>query len=167
MATTVDSLVVTLGLVGGYTKSSDLTTIREAINITNNPTAYANGTGSNQINAVFTDTVTLAATNTTYDLDVGLMQDGLGNFLTWTKIKLLYIRNKSVTSGQTLTITGDFLSQATVGAVAAGGLIIGAGGMFALENSIAGYSVVASSGDQITLTNSVSFDFDIVVLGTV
>lgn len=165
MAITVDSVVATLSIVGGYSNAADLETIKAALSITSNPTAYANGTGNNQIDLVHTDTITLSATSQNYDLDAGTVTNGFGLAQTYAKVKLLYIRNKSTTSGQTLTITGDFTALATVG-FAAGGLIIGAGGFLCLDNPLAGYAVTAGTGDVITVTNSVEFAYDIVILGT-
>lgn len=164
MATFSGTLKV--GLSGSYIKASDLTTLTEIIDYTNSPTAYTNGTGANQINAFYADTRTLAATNESFDLDAGTITDSYGTGLVFTKIKLLYIRNKSTTTAQTLTLTGDFLTQAGFGA-AAGGLIIGPGGLLCLDNPIDGYSITAGTGDVITVTNAASFDYDIIIGGTV
>ena len=268
----------TFGLVGSYTKASDLSTLSEIINYTNSPTSYTNGTGNNQVNGFFSDTRTLAATGETFDLNA--ITDKYGDILNFTKVKLLYIKNKSLTTLQTLTLTGDFLSQAGVGeataikatgtltytgnAVAAetvtvgtrvytwraaptltdeitvgattaasaanfatainngpqgggaantqvtatsttttnvltaitagtagnaiattetmtaasfggttlsggsaGGKIIGPGGTYFLDNPINGYTVTNATADELTITNAASFDYDLIILGTV
>lgn len=151
------------GLTGSYAKGTDLTSVLEAINFAFS-SSYTNGTGSNQVNAFFSDTRTLAATNESHDLNT--MTDSFGATLNFLKVKFLYVKNKSTTTVQTLTLTGDFLTQAGVG-VAAGGFVLGPSGIYMLDNPIDGYTVTATTADVITLTNAASFDYDILILGTI
>ena len=157
------------GLVGSYAKTSDLTTLLEAINISFS-SAYTNGSGSNQANAFFSDTRTLAATNESFDLNAGTMTDGYGAALVFTAIKFLYVKNKSTTAGQALTLTGDFLSGVATSPLfgsTAPTINIGPSGFVVLESPIDGFLVTSTTSDGLTVTNTASFDYDIVLLGIV
>jgi hypothetical protein len=155
-------------LVGSYTKASDLSTLTEAINYSNSPASYTNGSGANQVNAFFADTRTLAATNESFDLNA--ITDSYGTVLNFLTIKLLYIKNKSTTSGQNLTLSGNLL-DGDAGNGPLGGTspvtIIGASGLFLWDSPILGATVTNTTKDAITLTNTASFDYDIIILGTV
>jgi hypothetical protein len=157
------------GLVASYTKASDLSTLLEAINYTNTPTAYTNGIGDNQVNAFFSDTRTLAATNESFDLDLpsgaGSIIDKYGDQLVFTKIKLLFIKSKATVAGQVLTVSGDFMTVPLGGTTPTAKL--GPGGFLLLESPKDGFSVVATTADVITITNTTSYDYDIIILGTI
>lgn len=149
-------------LVGLYAKGTDNTSALESINHTFT-SSYTNGTGANQANAFFADTRTLAATSESFDLNA--ITDTFGATLNFTKVKLLYIKNKSSTAGQTLTVDGDFIAAFDNGS--APNHIIGAGGIFFIESPISGFTVTNSTQDTLTLTNAASFDYDIFILGTI
>jgi hypothetical protein len=162
----------TVTIVGTYTKASDLFvggvvggTINES-----NASTYANGIGSNQINAYFADTRTLAATNESFDLNA--ITDAYGTVLNFLTIKLLYIKNKStnVATAENLLLSGNFL-DGDAGNGPLGGtspiVVIGAGGSFLWNSPIIGATVTNTTKDAITLTNTVSFDYDIIIGGTV
>lgn len=158
----------TFGLVGSYTKASDLSTLTEAINYSNTPTSYTNGSGVNQVNAFYADTRTLAATFEDHDLNA--IVDGFGATLNFLIIKLLFLKNKSTTSGQVLTVSGDFL-DGDAGNGPLGGttpvLYLGAGGSFLWDSPILGATVTNTTKDTLTISTSATFDYDIIILGTV
>lgn len=155
-------------LHGSYDRDSDLTTLKQVIDFAAS-SAYTNGTGSNQVNGFYADTRTLAATSENFDFDSGSMTDGYTSNLIFTKIKFLYIKNNSSTTGQNLVLSGDWLGFAVTGPISAGGTVtIGPGGTFVLDNPIDGYPV--SSGitqDVLTVTNTTTFTYDIIILGVI
>jgi hypothetical protein len=163
----------TFGLVGSYTKASDLTTLQEAVNYTNSPTSYSNGSGEYQVNAFYSDTRSLAATNESFDFDLasgaGSIIDGFGTQLVFTKIKLLYVKNKSTTASQRLTLSGDFLTGVATSPLGgtAPTIVIGPGGIALLDSPIDGFAVTATTGDVLTITNTATFSYDIIILGIV
>lgn len=166
MATTLAG-TLNVGLDFLYPKADTGVQLSGIIKYTNAPTSYTNGSGSYQVNAAYLLLAdTLAGTSKSFDLDYGAIFDVYGAGLIFTRIKFLYIKNLSTTASQKLTLTGDFLTQATVG-VAATGHIVGPGGIYMLDNPIDGYAVTATTGDVITITNTVSFAYDIVLLGIV
>lgn len=125
-------------------------------------TAYTSGSGNNQVNLSF---VSLArapsGTTETIDLDAGTLVDIYGRALTFTAVKLLIIRNLATT---TITLTGDFMTQAAVG-IAAGGRIIGAMGIEYWEHPQGGYPVTATTADQIIFTYTAETTYDLIILG--
>ena len=166
MATTFSGLL-SGSLIGSYDKTSDLTTRKETIAHTFS-SSYSNGTSSNQANAFYSDTRTLAATSESFDLNAASTVDGFGDGLVFTKVKYLYVKNKSTTAGQNLVLSGDWLG-ATTGPVSASGTVtIGPGGIFILDNPIDGYTVgSAATQDVLTVTNTATFDYDILIVGTI
>lgn len=164
----------TFGLVGSYTKASDLSTLTEAINYSNTPTSYTNGSGVNQVNAFYADTRTLAATSESFDLNAATISDSFGATLTFTAVKLLFIKNKSVTTAQRLIVTGDFFTGTTAQSPCFGAttptINIGPGGYLLLESPIDGFNVTSTTSDGLTISNvaaAATFDYDIIILGTV
>lgn len=173
MATTFAG-TATFGLVGSYAKASDLTTIQEAINYTNSPTSYTNGLGAYQANAFFSDTRTLINATDTYDFNTAdLFVDCYGANLLFTAVKLLFIKNRSLVSGQRLVIAGDFLGGVATSPLfgsTAPTLSIGPFGSLLLESPIDGFLVTSATSDSMTITNTVTtpgFDYDIIVLGVI
>lgn len=153
-------------LHGSYDRDSDLTTLKQVVDYTSS-SAYTNGTASHQVNGFYADTRTLAATSENFDLNAGSTTDGYTDSLIFTNIKFLYIKNKSLTSGQNLVLSGDWLGFATTGPISASGTVtIGPGGVFVLDNPIDGYPVgSAATQDVLTVTNTATFDYDIIILG--
>ena len=166
MATTFTG-TLSIGLVGSYAKASDLLSLPGAIGYAI-ASSYTNGTGANQANAFWSDTRTLAATAESFDLKTAggtVIVDDYGVTLPFTLIKLLIVRNKSAVSGQTLTLSGNFLSSMDGGTGPTH--IIGAGGTFVADCPIEGYTVSNTTRDTLTLTNSATFDYDILICGIV
>lgn len=161
----------TFNLVGSYSKASDLGTLAEAINYTNSPVKYTNGTGANQVNAFWSDTRTLTATSESFDLDLasgaGSIIDKFGDQLVFTKIKQLFIRNRSTTTLEKLLVSGDFLGSALV--VGTEHIWkIGPGGSRLIDDPIDGMAITAGSGDGLTVNaGAFTISYDILILGTV
>lgn len=161
---------ISCAVVGSYSKAADLF-VGDVVGGTINYLAsdsYANGIGASQINAYFSDTRTLAATNESFDLNA--ITDAYGTVLNFLTIKLLYIRNKSANSGENLSLSGNFL-DGDAGNGPLGGTspitIIGASGIFLWNSPILGATVTNTTKDAITLTNTASFAYDIIIGGTV
>ena len=158
-------------LVGSYTKASDLSTLTEAINYSNSPVSYSNGAGAYQVNAFFADTRTLTATSESFDLDLasgaGSIIDKYGDQLVFTKIKQLFIRNRSTVPLEKLLVSGDFL-----GSLLAVGTEhiwkIGPSGSRLHDDPIDGMAVTATTGDVLTINSSTfTIAYDILILGNV
>ena len=161
MATTLNA-ILSGSLIGQYKKTSDLTTVIEAINHTFS-SSYSNGTGENQANAFYSDTRSLAGTNESFDLNA--ITDIYGSTLNFTSIKFMYVKNKSTTSGELLTLSGDFLASMDGGTGPTHA--IGPSGIFLADNPIDGFSVVNTTQDTLTITNAQSFSYDIILLGVI
>jgi hypothetical protein len=167
MATTFAGTLA-VGLVGSYAKSSDLTTILESINYNGGLAAYTSGIGSNQANGFFSDTRTLAATNESHDLNA--IVDSFGATLNFATLKLIYVKNKSSTTAQYLSLSGNFWDGDTGNLGPLGGTspiaYIGPGGVYLWNSPIDGATVTNTTKDTITVTNAASFDYDIIIAGT-
>lgn len=169
MATTLAGNV-NLGLNFDYLSTgTGFDTLQGLLRYTNSPTAYTSGAGDNQVNAIYVSKArSLAATNESFDLNA--LTDIYGTTLNFTKVKLLFIKNLAhlvaSPSGKTLTLTGDFLTQAGVG-VAAGGKIVGPGGIEFWDNPLDGFTVTATTADVITVTNAATFTYDLIIMGVV
>ena len=168
MATTFAG-TLTVGLVGSYAKTSDLTSILESINYQSALTSLTSGTGDNQLNAFYSDTRTLAATNESFDLNA--VTDSFGATLNFTALKLVYVKNKSITTAQYLQLSGNFWDGDTSQLGPLGGTspvaYIGPGGVFLWYSPINGATVTNTTKDTITVTNAASFDYDIIIGGLI
>ena len=136
---------------------------------------FTSGTGLNQANKVYQDSVTLAGSGTsTIDLDSTLT--GPLASVSFTRIYAILIRRTDTpaasTQDENLTIGGDFiLTKYLVGWVDDAVTIpIPPGGVFyMLAPNSTGIAVTASTGDQVTITNASAADsctFQILVLGS-
>jgi hypothetical protein len=162
--------------VGSYTKASDLTTLTEAVNYSNSPVSYSSGVGSYQADLFYTDTRELASAAESFDLNAATMSDSFGSTLTFVKVKLLFIRNRSVAAGATaerFIVTGDFFTGTTVQSPCFGATTptfnIAPGGYLLLESPITGFNVTSTTSDVITISNvaaAATFSYDIIILGT-
>lgn len=152
----------TFQLEASYAKASDLSALEEKVSYSNSPITYSNGTGANQANTYFSDTRTLAATNESFDMNA--LVDKYGDTLVNTKIRLLFIRHKGTVAGQSLSLSGNFMSSIISGASPT--LVIRAGGYFLAESPIDGYPVTQTSVDVLTVTNTATFDYDIIIIGS-
>jgi len=128
---------------------------------------YTQGSGNNQIGIQFNDERTLSAgANEVLDFSGTMLQDDFGNNIALTKIKELLIENESLTG--TLSVGGGTsnlvldVDHATVTNV------IQPGGRMHIVNPLAGWTVTATTGDLLKITNgdgSNATTYKIVVLG--
>jgi hypothetical protein len=131
---------------------------------------FADGTGADQANQVFTDTRTLSASATeSLDLAGGLV-DAFGVALTFTKIKAVIV---SAAAGNTNNVEVTRPASNGVPLFMAGGdgvaLTPGAS-LASIFPDANGVAVTAGTGDLLTLTNSAgstSVTYTIIIIGTV
>ncbi len=169
MATTFAG-TATFGLVAGYAKSDAAISLPGIINYTNAPTSYTNGTGSNQVNAFYASLArSLAGTGESFDLNA--ITDIYGATLNFTALKMIFVRNLSTTTGQYLTLSGNFWDGDTSNLGPLGGAspvaYIGPGGSFLWDSPINGATVTNTTKDIITVTNAATFSYDIILLGLI
>lgn len=111
---------------------------------------YATGSGSYLCNKRYAARLTSSGTN--IDLDNGAsIQDVFGNFLTFTTVRGILVVNRSAVTGETCTVTGDFLTT-VMESGGAGGFIIKPGGRWYIEAPVDGYTVAAGTGDNLVFT---------------
>lgn len=150
------------GLSGAYRVSSDLTSPVEPIALRMYK-QLNNGTGNNQANTFWSDTRSVAGGTET--LTLTSLTDKFGNALVFTAIKVLVIYNKSTTAGETLAITGNFV---TTTLALTGGLVIQPSGIVAATGPLAGYIVTLTSADKITVNpGAATIAYDIALIGVV
>ncbi len=127
---------------------------------------FQSGSGSGQINKLFADTRTLAdGANEELDL-AGALTDPFGASLTFTKVKVLAIKNKSAT--QTLSVGGAAANAwSALFGDATDILKIAPSSMALLVCDPAGVAVTAATADLLKIANSAgaAADYDIIVLG--
>jgi hypothetical protein len=131
--------------------------------------AYTDGSGANQINALFSDQRTLT-TGANEDLDLAAaLVDLYGVTLTFTSIKGILIAS-AVANTTDLTLTEPAANGLTGLFVAASdGINIEPGGFFMWGTpSAAGLAVTAGTGDLINIANAAgaSAIYDVVIWGT-
>ena len=130
--------------------------------------SFANGNLANEVNQVFTDKRTLAAT-TSEELDLsGGLTDVYGNSIAFTKIKALLVVADS-TNGGNIEVGGAAANGFNdwVGAVGDYVSVPPGGTMLIVAPDLAGYAVTASTADllKVNNTDASSGDYEIFVLG--
>lgn len=126
------------------------------------------GTGANQVQIIYADTVTLAdGANTTISLyDSGSYYDIFGAALTLTSLKFLYIKNNS--SDATLKVGGGASADLDIFADTSDVLLIPPGGVFVWINPSAA-GTVCSTNKNLKIehdgTGSSSMNVDIIAMG--
>lgn len=152
-------------LYGYQTGSADLSTPSDTLNASRQQD-YADGSGNEQADFIFHDSRNLAA-SATENLDLaGSLTDKLGNTLTFTAVKVLYIRNTSTT--QTLSVGGAAANQ-FINWVANSSDIVNVPplGELLVTAPYAGFAVTAGTGDILKVANSAgaAVDYYIVIIG--
>lgn len=149
------SATVSQSVSGSHTGTADLGTPTFPFS-TSASVAYSTGTGAGQVDLVFADSRTLAASGTE-DLDLaGVLTDVYGATITFARIKAIHI---SAAAGNTnnVQVTRP-ASNGTPWLMAAGdGIALRPGAAFTWSSGSAdatGVAVTASTGDLITITNS-------------
>ena len=148
-------------LTGSLAKNTDLDQVKAAISI-RKAKSLADGTAANQANEYWSDTRVLAATSESLDLEDGTLANAMGDTITLSKMKLLYIHNKSTTAGEDLTLSGN--------ATPMGGttptITIEPDGWFFWSSPIDGKAIASSTADTLTLNSgSDTITYDIIIAG--
>lgn len=133
-------------------------------------TAFASGTGAGQVDRVFTDTRTLAASgNESLDL-AGTLTDALGATITMARVKAIFVSAAAANTND-VQVTRP-ASNGVPFLMAAGDGIALRPGAFMIWGSgsadATGVAVTAGTGDLITFTNSAgttSVTYTVVILG--
>jgi hypothetical protein len=137
--------------------------------------AFADGTGLNAFNRVFSDTRTLASGANErlnmYSFGGAPVTDPVGQALTLSRVALLVIKNKNTTAGNKLVIGNDATSAAWISPFTANTdtIAIEPGGcLILLAPSAAGYVVANTTNHLLKILNagSGSVDYDVVVFGS-
>lgn len=155
-------------LDGAFTKGLAVATGKVPLAVSMSD-VYTNGSGSRLVNQYFQAKVTSAGA-TAYVLNDGTMTDDYGDAITFTAIHLILLRNLSTTKSETVTVSGNFLTDATAPSPLGGTtptILVPGGGKLLLENPLGGWVPVAVSGDDLVLTPSTSLTWELHILGTV
>jgi hypothetical protein len=130
---------------------------------------WANGVAINTADRVFADTRTLTASSSE-DLDLaGVLADGMGNTLTFARVKALLIRAAAANSNN--VIVGNAASNGFISWV--GGAVhtvtVRPGGLMLLAAPDAtAYAVTAATADLLHVANSgagTSVTYDVIIIG--
>ena len=140
--------------------------------------SLADGTGANQANQVYQDSVSaIADAETSYDL-AGTLVDEFGGTITFTKIKGIVLLNKSTTAsvlqiggGTGLDGTNAFDTWITsTAADGSEGVLVRAGGLFVLwAPDATAYAVAAGTGDILVIKekSTLAAVFELSIIGVV
>lgn len=160
---------VTQGVSGTHSKTLDLGSPNYPFS-NSAGVSYTTGTGAGQVDMVFTDIRTLAASGTE-DLDLaGVLTDAYGATMTFARIKSVHV---AAAAGNTnnVQVTRP-ASNGVPWLMAAGdGIALRPGAAVTWASGAAdatGVAVTASTGDLITLTNSAGttgVSYTVVILG--
>lgn len=134
----------------------------------NSAFSFADGSGANQANQIFTDQRTLAG-STSEELDLsGGLTDVYANVIAFTKIKAIYIKS-AATNGGDLDVGGSATNGFNDWVGAVGDLItIKPGGAFVIvAPDAAGFAVTAATADLLKIANADagSATYDITIIG--
>ena len=152
MAVKLNSFLIDLKLAWDFQNILDGGNVSDVRKVTFSD-SLSNGDGIDLATHVFFDERTVAA-SATDNIDLaGSLKDTFGNTITFTKIKGLYVWNKSTTVGDIITLGGhataafiNWVSDAT------DKVRVGPGGMIMLWlPSAAAYAVTATTGDLLSI----------------
>lgn len=129
---------------------------------------FTSGTGAAQVDKVFTDQRTLAA-SATEDLDLaGALTDGLGASLTFAKVKCVMIKAAAGNTND-VVVSRPASNGFVLFAAASDAISVKPGGVFLWACPGTGITVTAGTGDLLTITNSAGttgVTYDVVIMGT-
>jgi hypothetical protein len=169
MAATTLNTVITLNFACDYNKVGDLNTSQDDVSLAAGQT-LTNGTGANQANVLWKDTRTLtgsADVNETLDLYDGSLTNGFGDQVLMTKLKMIFIHNKS-TDANCLVGAAGSTPLPLFGDAASDILKIRAGGKALLiAPDASGYAVTATPHLKIKrdATTGTTLTYDIIIAG--
>jgi hypothetical protein len=122
---------------------------------------YADGSGDNQQNLVYSDEVPLSGSAASLDLNGGITSKLTGAAQVYSKIKGIAIANLSTTTGDAFTVGGG--ADAVIGAQ----MPVGPGGIFLYTDPIDGTAVTGGSVDTLQIDPGAdTFDIAFVIWGT-
>lgn len=154
------------------TGATDLSAPQDAINRTINLATLATGAALNQANGFWADTRTLnAGTSENISMNAPSARDSIGQTISWTKIKAIYIKNRSTTVGDILRVGGEGSTAAW--SVPFNGVdtaleVVGPDGAWLkVEPSAAGMACAAGTDELLKINNpgSNAISYDIIIIG--
>jgi hypothetical protein len=162
------SASIKLSVSGSLSNAIDIGSAGYSFNktYTNN---FANGTGANQANNIWTDSRSVNASSND-DLDLaGSLTNAFGATLTFTNVKAIIIKSDA-DNGDDLEVGAEGSADfATFFGDASDKIIVPPGGMFCLTNPGAdGFGVTATTGDILRIANTDSggsATYEIIVIG--
>lgn len=156
-------------LAATLTSALDLTTVQAPLSFKRQFT-LTDGAGANQVNRIWTDERTLAA-SATEDLDLAAtLTDPFGATITFARVKALFVA-ASASNANNVVVGGAASNGFTTwvsGTTPA--VLVRPGGLLALMAPDAtGYAVTASTGDLLKVTNSgagTGVTYQVIVIGS-
>ena len=127
---------------------------------------YTSGTGANQINAAWTDTITILTTADT-TLDLTALAGGAFGTVAFSKVKEIIIQVATATTGYRILVGGAAENQFSGHLADASDIIrVDAAGQLHLSSPVDGYTVDATHSDlKIENPSGGSVVLDITILG--
>jgi hypothetical protein len=154
MAITLDAFLAAISIYSRTKNPLKLSTTLDGIQ-RNVSYSFTDGAGANQMDAVWSDERTIAASGTD-DLDLaGGLTDAFGAAITFARIKFLYLEadstnvNNVVLGGAAANAFINWVADATDKVVARPG-----GAFLLIANDATGYAVTAGTGDILRIANS-------------
>lgn len=128
---------------------------------------YASGTGSNQADLVYSDTLELAGSAQTVDLAGSIASVLSGDTQTYVEVVGFAVLNKSTTSTEVVTVgAGGANPWITWLAATGDGVAVGPGGVLVWTSPIDGGAVTGGSADTLQLDPGAdTFNVDLIVWG--
>jgi hypothetical protein len=168
MSGTIDHVNLSVKIDSLLLNALDLDTATDPL-IINQQLALSNGTASGNASQQWHDTRSLAG-SASENLDLaGALTNAFGVTLTFTKIKLIYVKASSANNAANLVQVQRATSNGVPLFLAAtDGLQLNPGGVFLFYDPV-GVTVTAATGDILTVTNSAgtnTVSYDIVIIGT-
>jgi hypothetical protein len=163
----------TLLVASDATDPKDLSTPRDSLALSIILANLTSGTGLNQANYQWHDTRTLTGgASETVTVTAPIAIDYIGRTLALTKIKALYIQNKSTTAGNILKIGGDGSTAAWNsffdGSDTAKCIIQPGGCLLVCAPDLDGLACAAGTNAALKINNvgGSSLDYDIILIGS-
>ncbi len=168
-AATSLSASVRVSAGGLFANTIALQTVQAVLAFPTTAMEFVDGTGLNQVDMVYTETRTVAASTTEdIDVDAGGLLDAFGQVFTIAELKALIICAATANTN-TVTILGDANSVPVLDTAAAT-MDLKPGGCFVfVDPSAAGVPVTAATGDIIQVENTAggtTVDLNILILGS-
>jgi len=174
MASTTTALDITIQLLlsGTYQGAGQLNIPGEQIGYPSSApksTRYTLGTGSGQANFKLDRVLSLvSATPQSLDLVAGVTgapADVFGQTCNLASIKLFAIGNRSTTTAQTVTITGNAVTTGAIFGSVTNIVLQPSEFKLLLNSPVDGKTLTAGTADTVTFTSNANFDMDVFILG--